>query len=199
MVKKLYVMLRNGEPWELDEPELNNHGMPIIHDVARILGCIRGPQDDVWSWPGKSRDPHEIEPKIYLAQPEFREDKQMALSEAHHFSSESGRFSSPSQDPETLFTSVETGTAYPLIQQDDWWKQPMPKHQQSQQEPDIILSDVLIQETQVEVSNSPSFLMDPLYSRPYQFLELEVDILDTRDATSPSMSDIPLEDIDWIM
>jgi hypothetical protein len=30
-------MLRNGETWELDEPKLNDHGKPIVHDVARIL------------------------------------------------------------------------------------------------------------------------------------------------------------------
>jgi len=194
-------MLRNGETSELDEPELNDHGMPIIHDIAMILGCKRGSDDDFWSWPGKSSDLHEIGPKIDLAQPEFREDKQMALLEAHHFSSKSGRFSSPPQDSETPFAPVETNTANPLTQQDDWllsWKHSMPEHQESQHKPAINLSDVLMRETQIDVSNSSFFPMDPLDS-PHQIPQPENDMFDTRDTTNPLITDIRLEDIDWTM
>lgn len=44
-VQKLYSMVRNGEPWELGEPELNDRGQPIIHNVASKLGCLRPNSD----------------------------------------------------------------------------------------------------------------------------------------------------------
>ncbi|KAI0400924.1 hypothetical protein F4802DRAFT_464299 [Xylaria palmicola] len=40
-VHKLYAMVRNGQPWDLGEPELNDRGQPIIHNIATKLGCIR--------------------------------------------------------------------------------------------------------------------------------------------------------------
>ncbi|EXK75861.1 hypothetical protein FOQG_19375 [Fusarium oxysporum f. sp. raphani 54005] len=45
-IHKLYSMVVNNQPWELGEPELNNHGQPIIHSIAQQLGCIR-PQSDI--------------------------------------------------------------------------------------------------------------------------------------------------------
>ncbi|KAH7202704.1 uncharacterized protein BKA55DRAFT_547471 [Fusarium redolens] len=45
-IHKLYSMVVNNQPWELGEPELNNHGQPIIHSIAQKLGCIR-PQSDI--------------------------------------------------------------------------------------------------------------------------------------------------------
>ncbi|KAI1077558.1 hypothetical protein F5B20DRAFT_268505 [Whalleya microplaca] len=40
-VHKLYSMVRNGQSWDLGEPELNDRGQPVIHDIATKLGCIR--------------------------------------------------------------------------------------------------------------------------------------------------------------
>ncbi|RKL10592.1 hypothetical protein BFJ70_g16503 [Fusarium oxysporum] len=40
-VHKLYSMVRNNEPWRVDEPELNDQGQPIIHNIAQKLDCIR--------------------------------------------------------------------------------------------------------------------------------------------------------------
>lgn len=44
-VQKLYSMVRNGETWDLGEPELNDRGQPIIHNVASRLGCLRPNSD----------------------------------------------------------------------------------------------------------------------------------------------------------
>ncbi|KAL2019573.1 hypothetical protein VTK56DRAFT_9470 [Thermocarpiscus australiensis] len=44
-VHKLYSMVRNQEPWELGEPELNDRGQPVIHNIASKLGCIRPNSD----------------------------------------------------------------------------------------------------------------------------------------------------------
>ncbi|KAK7209748.1 hypothetical protein V2G26_016926 [Clonostachys chloroleuca] len=45
-VHKLYSMVRNSQPWEMGEPELNDRGQPVIHDIAQKLGCIR-PNSDI--------------------------------------------------------------------------------------------------------------------------------------------------------
>lgn len=45
-VHKLYSMVRNNQSWKLGEPELNDRGQPVIHDIAQKLGCIR-PNSDI--------------------------------------------------------------------------------------------------------------------------------------------------------
>ncbi|KHN98839.1 uncharacterized protein MAM_03301 [Metarhizium album ARSEF 1941] len=45
-VHKLYNMVRNSQPWDLGEPDLSDRGLPVIHDIAQKLGCIR-PNSDV--------------------------------------------------------------------------------------------------------------------------------------------------------
>ena len=40
-VHKLYAMVRSGQQWDLGEPEYNDRGQPVIHDIATKLGCIR--------------------------------------------------------------------------------------------------------------------------------------------------------------
>lgn len=45
-IHKLYSMVQNGERWDLGEPELNDRGQPIVHNIATKLGCIR-PNSDV--------------------------------------------------------------------------------------------------------------------------------------------------------
>lgn len=45
-VHKLYAMVRTSQQWELGEPELNDRGQPVIHDIASMLGCIR-PNSDI--------------------------------------------------------------------------------------------------------------------------------------------------------
>ncbi|KAL6874885.1 N-terminal fungal transcription regulatory domain-containing protein [Trichoderma novae-zelandiae] len=45
-VHKLYQMVRTNQPWDLGEPELNDRGQPVIHNIAQKLGCIR-PNSDI--------------------------------------------------------------------------------------------------------------------------------------------------------
>lgn len=45
-VQKLYSMVRNGQQWDLGEPDLNDRGQPVIHNIAQKLGCIR-PNSDI--------------------------------------------------------------------------------------------------------------------------------------------------------
>lgn len=44
-VHKLYAMVRNSQQWDLGEPELNDRGQPVIHNIASKLGCIRPSSD----------------------------------------------------------------------------------------------------------------------------------------------------------
>jgi hypothetical protein len=44
-------MLRNGESWGLGEPELNDRGLPVIHNIVEKLGCIRPSPDIPQSFP----------------------------------------------------------------------------------------------------------------------------------------------------
>lgn len=39
-------MVRSGQSWELGEPDLNDRGQPIVHNIAQKLGCIR-PNSDI--------------------------------------------------------------------------------------------------------------------------------------------------------
>lgn len=45
-IHKLYSMVRNGESWEFGDPELNDRGLPVVHNIASKLGCIR-PNSDI--------------------------------------------------------------------------------------------------------------------------------------------------------
>jgi hypothetical protein len=45
-VQKLYSMVQNHQSWDLGEPEINDRGQPVIHDIASRLGCIR-PNSDI--------------------------------------------------------------------------------------------------------------------------------------------------------
>ena len=45
-VHKLYSMVRNNQSWDLGEPDLNDRGQPVIHNIASKLGCIR-PNSDI--------------------------------------------------------------------------------------------------------------------------------------------------------
>lgn len=38
-------MVRNSQPWELGEPGLNDHGQPVMHNIAEKLGCLRTNSD----------------------------------------------------------------------------------------------------------------------------------------------------------
>lgn len=107
-IEKLYEMVRAGQHWELDEPERNTRGDPVIHDIARQLGCMRTCQDSAYTAPEISEDTDILQPKKRPATlaanvswtprqlPEdspFPEEKQMARAyeEIHGEFQQSGR------------------------------------------------------------------------------------------------------------
>ncbi|KAG9228509.1 hypothetical protein BJ875DRAFT_446816 [Amylocarpus encephaloides] len=176
-IEKLYIMLRKGEAWELDEPELNDYGMPIIHDVPRALGCIRRTQEDSWSLPGRHDTPCNLKSKSYLPDPEFGRDEPATPSQAHCSPLKRAGLSTPcTGNPQEYFSP--------------FWKHQKPEHEELQQKPDFILCDVLMQESQDYLSDSPFFPMELLDSSPDEY-----SILD--EIASPLMSNRPTGEMNW--
>lgn len=44
-VRRLYTMIQRSEPWEFGEPEHNDLGQPVVHDILQRLGCT-GPKGE---------------------------------------------------------------------------------------------------------------------------------------------------------
>lgn len=70
-VQKLYTMVRNNEPWELGDPELNDRGQPVIHDIASKLGCIRPSPDLPYAFPEGAEDFAELQAQLTAARAEM--------------------------------------------------------------------------------------------------------------------------------
>lgn len=70
-VQKLYTMVRNNESWELGEPELNDRGQPVIHDIASKLGCIRPSPDLPYAFPEGAEDFAELQAQLQAARSEM--------------------------------------------------------------------------------------------------------------------------------
>ncbi len=80
-VQKLYSMLRNGETWDLGEPELNDRGQPVVHNVASKLGCLR-PNSDL-DLPSHSIFPEDEAGMAELAR-QLHDHAAVASSDARH-------------------------------------------------------------------------------------------------------------------
>lgn len=70
-VQKLYSMVRNGESWDLGDPELNDRGQPVIHDIASKLGCIRPSPDLPYAFPEGEQDFAELQSQLAAARSEM--------------------------------------------------------------------------------------------------------------------------------
>lgn len=70
-VHKLYSMVRNNETWDLGEPELNDRGQPVIHDVASRLGCIRPSPDLPYTFPEGPGDFADLQAQLQAARHEL--------------------------------------------------------------------------------------------------------------------------------
>jgi hypothetical protein len=73
-VQKLYTMVRNNESWELGDPEMNDRGQPVIHDIASKLGCIRPSPDLPHAFPEGIEDSAELQAQLQTARSESHPD-----------------------------------------------------------------------------------------------------------------------------
>jgi hypothetical protein len=67
-------MVRNNESWELGEPELNERGQPVIHDIASKLGCIRQSPDLPYSFPEGAEDFANLQAQLQDARSEMNSE-----------------------------------------------------------------------------------------------------------------------------
>ena len=63
-------MVRNNESWELGDPEMNDRGQPVIHDIASKLGCIRPSPDLPYAFPEGAEDFTELQAQLQAARSE---------------------------------------------------------------------------------------------------------------------------------
>jgi hypothetical protein len=73
-------MVRNGEPWDLGEPEMNDRGQPVIHDIASRLGCIRPSPDLPNNFPEGAEDFAELQAQLQAARSETSEESNRKYS-----------------------------------------------------------------------------------------------------------------------
>ena len=91
-VRKLYTMVRNGESWELGDPEINYRGEPTIHDIVSKLGCIQPWQPDrLYTFPEGAEVFAELQAQLQAAQAEMGSEKldcieRASRSESDHWS-----------------------------------------------------------------------------------------------------------------
>lgn len=82
-VHKLYAMVRSGEQWDFGEPDLNDRGQPVVHNIAQKLGCIR-PNSDI-DLPVHSVFPEDEQGLASLAsQLEAQQQAQKATASSDH-------------------------------------------------------------------------------------------------------------------
>lgn len=62
-------MVRNNEPWLLGEPELNDRGLPVIHNIAEKLGCIRPSPDLPCAFPEDESEFAELQRSLFANTP----------------------------------------------------------------------------------------------------------------------------------
>ncbi|TVY82746.1 Fluconazole resistance protein [Lachnellula suecica] len=81
IVQALYLMVRNGDTWELGEPEMNDRGVPVIHDIAKRLNCIPLQQDVPSRFSEDVEDHAEVQAQMCLTNREVGEEIQQNLLE----------------------------------------------------------------------------------------------------------------------
>ncbi|KAG9228032.1 hypothetical protein BJ875DRAFT_277256 [Amylocarpus encephaloides] len=83
-VQKLYTMVRNHESWELGEPEMNERGQPVIHDIASKLGCVRPSPDLSYAFPEGAEDFAELQAQLQAARSDLAsEDTASSRKHSH--------------------------------------------------------------------------------------------------------------------
>ena len=64
-------MVRNNESWELGEPELNERGQPVIHEIDYKLGCISPYPNIPCKFPECAKDFVELQAQLQAARSEM--------------------------------------------------------------------------------------------------------------------------------
>jgi hypothetical protein len=193
-VEKLYSMLRNGESWLLDEPRTNDNGMLIIHDVAKLLGCLRESPDNLF-W--ETNEFQKSQDGILDVKQELMESREEILSWDHPSSPQFEQPDSLFRDSETTSTLEEDMVADYLLHEDSMYQEgPIATHQDSQQQSHIPFPLAPRLDTGVNVFERSSSKTGSLCN---PFSEPNFCPFDRAEAIHVSPSDIAMEVLDWTL
>jgi len=123
-VQKLYTMIRNGESWELGEPEMNDRGQPVIHDIASKLGCIRPSPDLPYAFPEGEADFAELQAQLQAAP-----HSDMGVEDSKH--SQDSAYSSPSLDRNERASSSDSDSDHSADYDQQLWAQQQQQRQRA--------------------------------------------------------------------
>jgi hypothetical protein len=116
-IEKLYSMLRNGERWLLDEPQKNEHGAPIIHDIANLLRCLGETQENFLATPHLQEKGR----KMLLPKQELMERPQyLSFSSNQYPAAHLAELECLSQDSQPTSTDVNQEKAIHLDHREDF-------------------------------------------------------------------------------
>lgn len=134
-VQKLYTMVRNNESWELGEPEMNDRGQPVIHDIASKLGCIRASPDLPHAFPEGSEDFAELQAKLQAGNLDINSEENLKTEDSSHSSPSLARTerASSSESDHSNLSKEYNNTMWSQQQQTKKRVAPSPIHTLNQQ------------------------------------------------------------------
>jgi hypothetical protein len=118
-------MIRNNESWELGEPEVNDRGQPVIHDIASKLGCIRPSPDLPCAFPEGAEDFAELQAQLQAARSEMGVED----NGSRKFSEDSA-YSSPSLERTERASSSESDSDHSSDYNQQLWSQQQQQQRQ---------------------------------------------------------------------
>lgn len=94
-------MVRRGEEWTYGEPELNDRGLPVIHNIAEKLGCIRPAPDVSYTFPEGEEDFLELQQRLQASASLEGSDNKVDPHDSEHTLDRNDRSSSSESDHST--------------------------------------------------------------------------------------------------
>jgi len=84
-------MVRKGENWNLGEPEVNDQGLPVIHNIVEKLGCIRPSPDLLCIFPEDPGEFAKLQSQLFAARTDGGDEEGRKISGDLVFSHQGGR------------------------------------------------------------------------------------------------------------
>jgi hypothetical protein len=185
-VQKLYTMVRNNESWELGDPEMNDRGQPVIHDIASKLGCIRPSPDLPYAFPEGAEDFAELQAQLEAARSDIHSDSGSTKA------SEDSTYAPPLEHTERASSSESDHSTLSADYNQMLWAQQQQQQQQQQQRQAAVKTNPLAinanlsHPTPLNLAQRASFDDDSTYSTRAS--------LDTnRSVPSPIFTDFKIE------
>jgi hypothetical protein len=166
-------MVRNGESWDLGEPDLDERGQPVIHDVASKLGCLRSSPDPPNYFPDEAEGYEEMQGQFQDTQSE-----QYLRDTIHTKGPECAREFSPALDSTNRESITETDRSDLSSHSQTWSQQRqaaeipslMTKPSDTSLLPESLFSEEAYPQTSLDTMDSmPSFVSSETHTKPPMF------------------------------